>query len=54
MSRYSSSAKQPLDEKLYLALINSIRGIVWEANPLSFRFSFGGENTGLPVSAVGQ
>jgi PAS domain S-box-containing protein len=29
-----------LDEKLYSTLINSIRGIVWEADPLTFRFFF--------------
>jgi PAS domain S-box-containing protein len=29
-----------LDEKLCSTLINSIHGIVWEADPLTFRFSF--------------
>ena len=29
-----------LDEKLCSTLVNSIRGIVWEADPLTFRFSF--------------
>jgi PAS domain S-box-containing protein len=30
----------PLDERLCTTLVNSIRGIVWEAEPLTFRFSY--------------
>jgi PAS domain S-box-containing protein len=29
-----------LDEKLCASLVNSIRGVVWEADPSTFRFSF--------------
>lgn len=29
-----------LDEKLCSTLVHSINGIVWEADPLTFRFSF--------------
>jgi hypothetical protein len=40
MSDIPSAVGHLLDEKLCSTLINSIRGIVWEADPLTFRFSF--------------
>jgi len=29
-----------LDEQLYSTLVNTIRGIAWEADPVTFRFFF--------------
>ncbi len=40
MSRRTSGFTLRLDEKLCNTLVNSIRGIVWEADPASFRFSY--------------
>ncbi len=40
MSRRTSGFTLRLDEKLCNTLVNSIRGIVWEAEPFSFRFSY--------------
>jgi PAS domain S-box-containing protein len=34
------SDKVPSNEKLCSALVNSLRGIVWEADPSTFQFSF--------------
>jgi len=35
-----TSDSEQRDEKLYSTLVNTIRGIIWEADPLTFRFFF--------------
>jgi len=40
MKDYPSVTGMPAGEKLFSILIDSIRGIVWEADPRTFRFSF--------------
>ena len=40
MGKSASNLTRQLDERLSTTLVNSIRGIVWEADPVTFRFSY--------------
>jgi hypothetical protein len=41
-----------LNERLCATLVNSVHGIVWEANPLTFQFSFVSPHEADPQRAL--